>query len=165
MKDSQILDITVLHSIFESTSEGILIADEKGKILKSNKSAALILGIKTEEVLHKDLDEILLIPSKERIASIFSRLVKEEKTEILRTRILMLEVEIKFVALKNGNFLLLLRDVFLNKSNRRMLHLRNIALEAAGNGILITDARLPDQPIIYCNDGFVKMTGYSKEDI
>ncbi|MEB8329883.1 PAS domain S-box protein [Flavobacteriaceae bacterium KMM 6897] len=165
MMENQTLDITLLHTIFESTSEGILVTDAQGNILKSNKSAALILGIKAKELLHKNLDEILIIPNKESITSLFSRLLEEEKTEIHRTRIKLLEVEIKFVALKNGNFLLLLRDVFLNKTNRKMLHLRNMALEAAGNGIIITDARLPDLPIIYCNDGFVKMTGYSKQEI
>ncbi|MFT4832401.1 MAG: PAS domain S-box-containing protein [Psychroserpens sp.] len=165
MMENQILDTTLLHSIFEYTSEGILVTDVRGKILKSNKSAALILGIKAKELLYKHLDEISILPSKEDITVLFSRLLEEEKTEILRARIRLLEVEIKFVALKNGNFLLLLRDVFLNKTNRKMLHLRNMALEAAGNGITITDARQSDLPIIYCNDGFVKMTGYSKQEV
>jgi PAS domain S-box-containing protein len=40
-----------------------------------------------------------------------------------------------------------------------------MALEAVANGIIIVDAQLPDLPIIYCNDGFVRLTGYSKKEI
>jgi PAS domain S-box-containing protein len=39
------------------------------------------------------------------------------------------------------------------------------ALNASSNGVLITDHRQPDQPIIYCNKAFELLTGYSKKDI
>ncbi len=39
------------------------------------------------------------------------------------------------------------------------------ALAAASNGIVISDARRPDMPIQYVNDGFVRMTGYSPEEV
>jgi len=35
------------------------------------------------------------------------------------------------------------------------------AVKATNSGVTITDARLPDYPIIYCNPAFEKMTGYS----
>lgn len=38
------------------------------------------------------------------------------------------------------------------------------ALAAASCGIVITDARHPDHPIIYCNPAFEKITGYSPEE-
>lgn len=39
------------------------------------------------------------------------------------------------------------------------------AMDAAREGITISDARLPDQPLIYVNDGFLQMTGYTREEI
>ncbi len=45
------------------------------------------------------------------------------------------------------------------------MHLREQALEAAGNGILITDHRLPDDPVVYVNAAFERMTGYSRDEI
>jgi len=39
------------------------------------------------------------------------------------------------------------------------------AVQSARNGIVITDPRLPDNPIIYANEAFVTMTGYSMEEI
>jgi PAS domain S-box-containing protein len=45
------------------------------------------------------------------------------------------------------------------------LDLKDRALAAAAEGITIADARLPDQPIIYANEGFSRLTGYSSEEV
>jgi diguanylate cyclase (GGDEF)-like protein/PAS domain S-box-containing protein len=46
-----------------------------------------------------------------------------------------------------------------------MLRLQERALASVTNGILITDATLPDMPITYCNAAFERMTGYTPEEI
>ncbi|SDL39167.1 PAS domain-containing sensor histidine kinase [Pedobacter antarcticus] len=38
-------------------------------------------------------------------------------------------------------------------------------VEAANTGIVITDNLLPDNPIIYCNPAFERLSGYSREEI
>ncbi|MBC2839568.1 ATP-binding protein [Robiginitalea sp. SC105] len=48
---------------------------------------------------------------------------------------------------------------------QKTLSLRNRALEAAGNGIVISDALLPDRPVIYSNRAFTEITGYSAREI
>jgi sigma-B regulation protein RsbU (phosphoserine phosphatase) len=45
------------------------------------------------------------------------------------------------------------------------LALKDKALAVAAEGITIADARLPDQPLIYANDGFERMTGYTVDDV
>lgn len=45
------------------------------------------------------------------------------------------------------------------------LRLRDRAIAASNNGIVIADARLPEQPIIYCNPAFEKLTGYAPEEV
>ncbi|MBL4676669.1 MAG: PAS domain S-box protein [Mucilaginibacter sp.] len=39
------------------------------------------------------------------------------------------------------------------------------AVNASSNGVVITDNLLPDQPIIYCNQAFEKLTGYRRNEI
>ncbi len=39
------------------------------------------------------------------------------------------------------------------------------AMDSAHEGITISDATLPDNPLIYVNKGFLKMTGYSPEEV
>ena len=45
------------------------------------------------------------------------------------------------------------------------LRLRDRAIAASSNGIVITDAKRPDNPIVYVNPAFERMTGYSFEEV
>jgi len=45
------------------------------------------------------------------------------------------------------------------------LELKDRALAASAEGITIADARLPDNPLIYANAGFERLTGYSVADV
>jgi PAS domain S-box-containing protein len=45
------------------------------------------------------------------------------------------------------------------------VHLKDRALDVAAEGITIADARLPDRPLIYANEGFERVTGYSVADV
>jgi phosphoserine phosphatase RsbU/P len=43
--------------------------------------------------------------------------------------------------------------------------LKNRALEATAEGIVITDANLPDNPVIYVNAAFERLTGYAPDEV
>jgi len=62
-------------------------------------------------------------------------------------------------SLQNGEF------NFSNESTRQDFELLTRALDASLSGIIITDNRQPDNPIIYCNKAFELMTGYSRFEI
>lgn len=56
-----------------------------------------------------------------------------------------------------------------NESARQLaednLRLKDRAIESSINGIVITDARAPDHPIAYANRAFLKITGYSGQEV
>jgi PAS domain S-box-containing protein len=45
------------------------------------------------------------------------------------------------------------------------LRLRDRAIAATSDGIVITDAHQPDNPLIYCNPAFERITGYRRDEI
>ena len=45
------------------------------------------------------------------------------------------------------------------------VQLKDRALDVAAEGITIADARLPDRPLIYANEGFERVTGYPVADV
>ncbi len=45
------------------------------------------------------------------------------------------------------------------------LALKDRALDVAAEGVTIADARLPDRPLIYANEGFERVTGYSVAEV
>ena len=47
----------------------------------------------------------------------------------------------------------------------RELRLRDRAIAASNNGIIITDPNLPDNPIVYANEGFLRITGYGLDEV
>ena len=51
------------------------------------------------------------------------------------------------------------------KGFKTQLELRDRALSATAEGVTIADARLHDNPIIYANAGFQRLTGYSVEEV
>ena len=51
------------------------------------------------------------------------------------------------------------------KQSESRLRLMERAIESSNNGIVLTDANQPDNPIIYVNPAFEAMTGYSASDV
>lgn len=52
-----------------------------------------------------------------------------------------------------------------NSAYNSNLTLYQQALDSSNSGIIITDNSLEDNPIIYCNKAFEKITGYSRDEI
>jgi PAS domain S-box-containing protein len=55
-------------------------------------------------------------------------------------------------------------NVTERKQAEEALRLRDRAIAASSNGIVITDPNQPDDPIIYVNPAFERMTGYSAQE-
>ncbi|ARV59466.1 PAS domain S-box protein [Nostocales cyanobacterium HT-58-2] len=79
-----------------------------------------------------------------------------QKSEISLFGQLAIQVSI---ALEQANLLYELQQA------QEVLRLRDRAVAAASNGIVISDPRQPDDPIVFCNPAFEKMTGYSQKEV
>ncbi|MBD2204679.1 PAS domain S-box protein [Calothrix sp. FACHB-1219] len=56
-------------------------------------------------------------------------------------------------------------DITQRKLAEESLRLRDRAIAASSNGIIIADASIPNGPIIYVNSAYEQMTGYSAADV
>src|SRR5690606_11353717 len=57
------------------------------------------------------------------------------------------------------------RDITNQKQAEQNLRLRDRAMQTVSQGIIITDPNQPDNPIVYANNGFERITGYSTEEV
>ncbi len=80
--------------------------------------------------------------------------------------ILNVEVKLKPFSIYDKIYAIaLIKDVTSYKEIEIDLMLKSKALQSASNGILITDALQPDNPIIFYNEAFQLLTGYSDKEI
>jgi PAS domain S-box-containing protein len=63
------------------------------------------------------------------------------------------------------HFILVFQDVTAARRIAEQMRIQARSLEAAGTGIIITDARQSDYPIVYVNSAFERLTGYDRDEV
>lgn len=76
--------------------------------------------------------------------------------------VLRLQEYLAALAFSSLGLAALLQELYQQNARLRLL---DRAIASVNDGILITDARMDDNPIIYANPGFEQMTGYTLEEI
>ncbi|MEZ3117507.1 PAS domain-containing protein [Halobaculum sp. MBLA0147] len=57
------------------------------------------------------------------------------------------------------------RDLSEQRERRRQLTLMSRAVESASQGITVADAQQDDEPLVYANEAFERLTGYDRQSI
>jgi PAS domain S-box-containing protein len=143
------------HLIREN-SDAVIVVDREGKVQYANKAA--------ESLFHRPVSEL--------IGEIFGLpVVSGERTDvdIIRKGGETAAAEMRVVETKGDGEITYvvasLRDITARKQSEESLRLRERAIAASSNGIIITDTRQPNQPVIYVNPGFERITGYSADEV
>ncbi|TYB79477.1 PAS domain S-box protein [Bizionia myxarmorum] len=142
--------------------------DRNGVYLDAHAPETAILPVAKEDLVGKSIYDILPEELADRIMKAIVQSDKTNQTQVLEYSF-SLEEEVRFyegriVKKDNANFLAIVRDITEKRSVDDSLYLRNSALAAIINGIVITDSRQRDNPIIYANQAFKDTTGYESAD-
>ncbi|WP_426431103.1 PAS domain S-box protein [Winogradskyella sp. HB-48] len=170
-------DQEIFNILLEAISEAVIIVDEKQHIMEINGGSETIFGYNKDEIKGKPIE--ILIPSKFRKAHSknVERFIEEyqhskmgKTTDVYGLKkdgtIIPIEVELNPYSIYNKTYVMaLVKDISKQKESEFNFMLRTKALDSAKNGIVITDALKPDNPIIYHNAAFEKLTGFTKEEI
>jgi PAS domain S-box-containing protein len=160
--------------LFEAAKDGILIvAADTGSIVDVNPFMTALTGYERDEFIGKHLWEIG--PFKDAAASKDSFAELQAK-DFVRYDDLPLKttdgrtVDVEFVSnvyLVNGIKVIQcnIRDITQRRQAEDDLRMRDRAIQAVSQGILISDSSRPDNPILYASPGFTRLTGYEREEI
>ncbi len=168
---------TFFDLLSEAVAESIFVINEKQEIVAINKHALKLFGYKENELHGKPLSTV--IPDRNHDVYEFFSSAITKKSKILKAKMgknlfgitqsgvaLQLDLNlITFKILDRTYFLALIYDVTEKRKQLTALHINSKAVDAALNGITITDATQEDNPIIFANKAFEKITGYSQKEI
>lgn len=160
-------------AILNATPDVIVGLNADGRIALCNPALGSVFGFTTEEVMGQPIRH--LVPSLDDEA--VERLTREgmfiRSTNAHVARLeanarrhdgteFPAEVSVARVETEHGAlYALVLRDLTEQRMANEMLGLYNRALECATNAMVISDMRLPNQPVFYANPAFERITGYS----
>ncbi len=138
-----------------------------------NKAHTNISGLAEDQIKGKTPDELFDPETADHLRERYRQCVKEEESISYRE-------ELEFPAgreiwqtlltpnVRNGQVRQIVgaaRPVTEETEQRRELRMKSEAMDQSPIGITITDPDQEDNPIIYVNDGFRRLTGYSKDEI
>jgi two-component system CheB/CheR fusion protein len=156
----------------ESAADGMVLADFNGDICYANPVFCSSLGYTRDELMNMSVMDIDPLYDKRRFREVFEEAIENQiasiETEHRRKdgSIFPVEVTINGVELRGQSFLFAnVRDITNRVERNKMMRLHHLAIRATMNGVCITDPSQDDNPIIYANPGFLKLTGFAEHEV
>ena len=167
----------LLLSIVEYSPDFIGIAQRDEHVLYINPAGRALIGLDSEDALAgTTIAQYFPDGERERIQRVVmpmlrtrGRYVGESRFRHFKTGA-SIPVELNAFAVPDpvtgepAYFACVVRDRTESKQAEAGLRLRDQALRAVAGGILITDPTHPDNPIVFANPGFERLTGYSPQE-
>ncbi len=158
----------------ESLNEIFIFDADSLKFLQVNRGARENLGYSLEEL--RQLTPIDIKPeySREAFEAVVQPLRERQEESIcfhtLHTRKdgsqYHVEVHLQLATFHDTPaFIAIILDTTERLRSEGDIRVRNRAIASVGVGVVITDATLPDMPIVYCNQAFERITGYSRNEV
>lgn len=144
-------NLPIPKSLLTHLRDAILVVQQDGKIIFSNKAALGLLEI--EDVTNKTIDSFMdfqsLLKSKEQTLLLQLNTVRQSL------------VNVKKWHLTNDHYLLLIHPVRLNDERENMLYSLNNMMHEPHEGMVLHD----EGKIIDCDYSFAQMLGYDRKEL
>jgi len=154
---------------------GVTITDMQRRILYTNIADARMHGYEVEELIGKDVRIFApamlhkdLMPDDVKCMTNWSResVNCRKDGSFFPVRVTSDIVrDIKNGEVCNIAIVATCEDVSDRKRTEETLHLRQRVIESSSNGVMITEANSENNPIMYVNPAFERITGYSRDEV
>ena len=165
-----------LALVASRTENLVIVTDPQGRIEWVNDAFTRVTGYTLPEIHGATPGSFLQGPETdaETAAYMGERLAEGEgfKVEVINYsktgRKYWVQIEVQPFHRESGElagFTAIESDITERKQVEEELRLRDRAMGAAAEGIVISDPNQADNPVIYVNDGFERLTGYSRQEV
>lgn len=178
-EETQIAE-SLADSLMEFSSEGIIVLDRTGQIRKANKNALHALAIDPENAQGANIADVFILRDPQSGESINLADERYRNPQLAHAQANLLApngnvLPISFHLKPNTNVqrpehsgaILFFKDLSQIVTTENQIRLIATALKSIGEGVLITDTNWErgDARILYTNDGFTQITGYSDIEV
>lgn len=160
---------TSLRNLITSNADGMLVVSQAGEIVFMNPAAKSLWQMQSGDQLWAQVAAYLTANQPGEL----SMVAPDGSQQVIEMRVAPTEWE------GQPAWLAALRDITqrkqtelaLRQSEERFrqfacqLRLMQLALDHVSNGVVITDPHQADNPVIYANPGFERLTGYSAAEV
>ncbi len=156
--------------LVDSTPEALLVVRDGAVVYANSTAEAVFDADGSEDLDGRRIETLVAADGRSDLAAIRSTGdaggFRELAMETLSGARLVTEVSGVEVTFDGGPALqLLVRDVTDEHERKQRLDLFDRAIQTASQGVSIADARQPDNPLIYVNETFEEITGYSAGEV
>lgn len=171
-----LIELSLLNAWLDAADSGLLVLDEASTAILVNRTAGLILGFEPVELVNQPISR-LLANAEQRAQLVLWMHAAQDNDERYVTfqlpavngrpaelRQCLIKLSQHAVAGKNYK-IAALSDVTQLLASQAELESLKRQWQALNAGVVVADATQPDLPIVFVNDVFQQMTGYSNEEI
>ncbi|QDX82733.1 hypothetical protein B9N43_16715 [Denitratisoma sp. DHT3] len=165
------------RTLWEVSADAMVMVDAHGVIGYANPAVADVFGFEPHELQGRSLTVLLPDHVHEPLLLGFSHYIKSGGQHRSRNGIELsavhqsgrrIPVEVFFAHMKlSGGDLFVgsFRDISQRVEAQANLQIQDRAIESAADGIMITDVRVAEHPIIYANPALERITGYCSAEL
>jgi diguanylate cyclase (GGDEF)-like protein/PAS domain S-box-containing protein len=174
---SQIQDVTAQRTaereaklFFEESLDMLALANAGGALERVNRAWQRVLGWTPEELTAHGFIEFVHPADKPEVERQLVEIAAGRAAQGVRCRVRCKDgahrwLEWTVRPIEGGLALCTARDVTASVEQEQSLRLSQRALASVSDGVLITDPTQPDNPIVYCNASFERITGYREQEL
>ena len=167
----------LLAAVVDNALDGIIGINAQGIIQSFNLEAEKQFGYKASEVIGTNIKLLMPEPYHSQHDGYLQNYLQTGMAKIIGIgrrveaqrkdgSVFPIELGVtEFFVDGEPHFTGVVRDITKKVEREEELWLRDRAIQAVSQGILITDPNLPDNPIIYASPGAEKLTGYLAEEL
>ncbi|UXY14062.1 EAL domain-containing protein [Chitiniphilus purpureus] len=166
----------LLTKMLDALPLGVWVTDPHGEVLLRNPEAARLCGPDTptlpaeeDTAAHTTHLQRTLVRVVKRVLtageSCVGKVIPVHASDNAECMLLVSAVPLADRHNVVQGAILVAQDITAQQLADLELRIRDRALDACVNAVIITDNRQPDQPIIYANQAFERVTGYSPEAV
>lgn len=160
-----------LNRVLDSAADAVFIANPQGRNIYVNAQAGQLLGFTQEELLGHAFAELVPAAERPRVAALIDTLPRSGRIRaeinLCRKDGHVVPVDLKATTLPDGNLYGACRDISALLESRRALQQSEERYRTAFRHTLdaVNITRASDGVYLDVNDGFLKLTGYRRDEV